>query len=59
MTIVMLSSVGEEDLTTFFPPMDEPSDWESKSTFKLTCKIEDLTNIDYSVRDFQLESTQV
>lgn len=59
MTIVMLSNIGEEDLVTFYRPMGESTDWDHKSTFKLTCKQEDLGKIDYTVRDFMLESKQV
>ena len=59
MTIVMLSNIGEEDLVTFFRPKGEATDWSNKSSFKLTFTKENLDKLDYAVRDFQLESTQV
>ena len=55
----MLSNIGEEDLVTFFRPKGEATDWSHKSSFKLTFTKEDLDKLDYAVRDFQLESTQV
>lgn len=59
MTVVMLSHIGEEDLITFYRPKGEATDWSHKSSFKLTFTDENLDMIDYTVRDFQLESKQV
>ena len=59
MTIVMLSNMGEEDLVTFYKPKGESTDWDHKSTFKLTFTEDNLELLDYTSRDFQLESKQV